>query len=319
MPKEPRASSATPSSRRAPSIGPAPRTASTTWTPEEDEVLMRERAHGSNWGPISAKHFPTKTPNACRKRHERLMERRRDEDWDEVKLENLATQYMEVRREMWGMLANRIGEKFAVVEQKCMEKGVKNLQHLARLAEKREKDDRSGQINTTFGDGSVPLATGFIPSSSSYPPSSSTRPPRDSLGSLPDDSGIELSNNDIDTSDEFSPPTTRSVRGASGSSIQSIQSSFPSSRRASTVFAHPPLPPGMQQQTPGQSPELVQRGKAGSIGSASAIWSSLPAQNAHMQPGPPQHDLAALHRGGSLPSIHSIISSRPGAPAFSHP
>ena len=118
MPKERRASSATPSSRRAPSIGPAPRTASTTWTSEEDEILMRERAHGSNWGPISAKHFPSKTPNACRKRHERLMERRRDEDWDELKLENLATQYMEVRREMWGMLANRIGEKFVIVEQK---------------------------------------------------------------------------------------------------------------------------------------------------------------------------------------------------------
>ena len=46
------------------------------------------------------------------------MERRRDEDWDDLKLENLATQYMEVRREMWGMLANRIGEKFAIVEQK---------------------------------------------------------------------------------------------------------------------------------------------------------------------------------------------------------
>ncbi|KAF2232912.1 hypothetical protein EV356DRAFT_233180 [Viridothelium virens] len=108
MPKEPRASSATPSSRRAPSIGPAPRTASTTWTAEEDEILMKERAHGSNWGPISAKHFPNKTPNACRKRHERLMERRRDEDWDELKLEHLATQYMDVRREMWGMLANRL-------------------------------------------------------------------------------------------------------------------------------------------------------------------------------------------------------------------
>jgi hypothetical protein len=118
MPKEPRASSATPSSRRAPSLGPAPRTASTTWTPEEDEILMRERAHGSNWGPISTKHFPNKTPNACRKRHERLMERRRDEDWDEEKLQNLAVHYMEVRRAMWGVLADRLGEKFNVVEQK---------------------------------------------------------------------------------------------------------------------------------------------------------------------------------------------------------
>ena len=79
---------------------------------------MRERAHGSNWGPIATKHFPNKTPNACRKRHERLMERKRDEDWDDVKLENLATQYMAVRREMWGILANRLGEKFAIVEQK---------------------------------------------------------------------------------------------------------------------------------------------------------------------------------------------------------
>lgn len=196
-----------------------------------------------------------------------------------------------------------------------MEKGVKNLQHLARLAEKRQKDNVPSQINTTLGSEPMPPSTGIIPSSSYFPSSSSICPPRNSLGSIPDDSGIELSTNDLDTSDEFSPGTTRSVRGASGSSIPS---SFSSSRRASTIFPHPSLPPSLQQQTPGPSPELVQRSKASSMGSMPAVWSSLPPHNSHMQPSPPQHDPMALHRG-SLPSIHSIISPRPGAPAFSHP
>ncbi|KAI9702689.1 MAG: hypothetical protein M1820_006073 [Bogoriella megaspora] len=310
MPKEPRASSATPSSRRAPSVGP--RTSSTTWTPEEDEILMRERAHGSNWGPISAKHFPTKTPNACRKRHERLMERRRDEDWDEIKLENLASQYMEVRREMWSMLANRVGEKFAIVEQKCMEKGFKNLQHLARLAEKRQRDSIPSQINTSLAVAPPPRSSNStIPSSSSYPPSSSTRPPRNSLGSLPDDSGIEMSTTDMDAADEMSPSTNRSNRHPSGSSMPS---SFPSSRRQSQAFQ--PFPPSLQQ-TPMQSPEMPQRTKAGSFGSAPVMWPTLPPSttNAPVM----HHDHSLLHRG-SLPSIHSMLGPRPapapGPPTF---
>jgi hypothetical protein len=58
------------------------------------------------------------TPNACRKRHERLMERMNAEQWDGVKLDVLAQAYMEVRREMWSLLAARVGEKWQLVETK---------------------------------------------------------------------------------------------------------------------------------------------------------------------------------------------------------
>jgi len=100
---------------------------------------MAVRAQGLNWAPIQQAHFPTKTPNACRKRHERLMERRSAEDWDSVKLEALAKEYMNIRKEMWSMLASRVGEKWQVVEGKCMEKGIKNLQSSARSALRRER------------------------------------------------------------------------------------------------------------------------------------------------------------------------------------
>lgn len=88
------------------------------WTPTEDERLMAARTSGLNWQPIATKYFPTKTANACRKRHERLMERKNAKDWDEKKSGLLAKEYMEVRKEMWSILADRLGEKWHIIEQK---------------------------------------------------------------------------------------------------------------------------------------------------------------------------------------------------------
>ena len=56
------------------------------------------------------------------------MEKRSAEDYDGVRLETLACAYVEVRKEMWGVLANRVGEKWGVVEQK-----VGSLLHSASL------------------------------------------------------------------------------------------------------------------------------------------------------------------------------------------
>jgi hypothetical protein len=91
---------------------------SSSWSAKEDETLIAARAQGLNWNQIAPKHFPSKSPNACRKRHERLMERQNAEQWDGVKLDVLAQAYMEVRRDMWGLLAARVNEKWQVVEQK---------------------------------------------------------------------------------------------------------------------------------------------------------------------------------------------------------
>lgn len=46
------------------------------------------------------------------------MERINAEQWDGVKLDVLAQAYMEVRREMWSLLAARVGEKWQLVETK---------------------------------------------------------------------------------------------------------------------------------------------------------------------------------------------------------
>jgi hypothetical protein len=134
-------------------------TRSSSWSAKDDETLIQARAQGLNWNQISPKHFPQKSPNACRKRHERLMERQNAEQWDGVKLDILAQAYMDVRRDMWSILAARVGEKWTLVEQKvigthlfvgqsdsytnpaqCMEKGLKNLTQASRSAQKKQND-----------------------------------------------------------------------------------------------------------------------------------------------------------------------------------
>ena len=98
------------------------RASSGAWTPQDDQQLLNARMQGLNWGQIQANYFPTKTPNACRKRHERLMERKGADDWDNQKLQRLAKEYMSMRKEIWAGLAARTGEKWNVVEQKVSPK-----------------------------------------------------------------------------------------------------------------------------------------------------------------------------------------------------
>ena len=81
---------------------------------------MKVRQQGLNWQPIASNFFPDKSANACRKRHERLMEKRSQaDDWDNAKMETLAKAYNDVREQMWRILADRIGgEKWQIVEAK---------------------------------------------------------------------------------------------------------------------------------------------------------------------------------------------------------
>lgn len=97
---------------------PQTRTPSTAWSKEDDENLLRARAQGLNWGQIQSKHFGSKTSNACRKRHERLIERRTADNWDKTNFEKLSMEYMHMRKEIWSPLAARVGQKWTVVESK---------------------------------------------------------------------------------------------------------------------------------------------------------------------------------------------------------
>jgi hypothetical protein len=46
------------------------------------------------------------------------MEIQNAEQWDGVKLSEIAQAYMEVRRDMWRLMAERVGEKWQLVEMK---------------------------------------------------------------------------------------------------------------------------------------------------------------------------------------------------------
>ncbi|RCI13496.1 hypothetical protein L249_5595 [Ophiocordyceps polyrhachis-furcata BCC 54312] len=130
------------------------RASSGAWSPQNDHQLVAARMQGLNWGQIKDAYFPSKTANACRKRHERLMERRGAEDWDHRKLQRLAKEYMSMRREIWSGLAARTGERWNVVEYKCMSNGLKNLQSAARAASRRDRLETSSHHVPGYDDDS---------------------------------------------------------------------------------------------------------------------------------------------------------------------
>lgn len=68
------------------------------------------------------------------------MEKRNAQDWDIQKLERLAVAYMAVRKEMWGLLAAQINERWPNVEAKVSR----------RI---REPDGNAKIMNTVHGKG----------------------------------------------------------------------------------------------------------------------------------------------------------------------
>ncbi|KAK8850969.1 myb family transcription factor [Apiospora arundinis] len=125
------------------------RASSGAWSPQDDKNLIAARQQGLNWNQIQVNYFPNKTSNACRKRHERLMERKGADDWDARKLERIAREYISMRKEIWQPLAQRVGEKWSVVEARCMNNGLKNIQNAARAGARRERvESGQGQVFT---------------------------------------------------------------------------------------------------------------------------------------------------------------------------
>ncbi|KAI1393065.1 uncharacterized protein F4822DRAFT_149591 [Hypoxylon trugodes] len=131
------------------------RPSSGAWALQDDQNLLAARQQGLNWAQIQSSYFPNKSPNACRKRHERLMERKGADDWDNRKLERLAKEYMSMRKEIWQPLAARTGEKWMVVEAKCMNNGLKNLQSAARSAARRERLESGHPIHGYDDDSGI--------------------------------------------------------------------------------------------------------------------------------------------------------------------
>ncbi|KAG6079811.1 hypothetical protein E4U15_003598 [Claviceps sp. LM218 group G6] len=115
------------------------RKSSGAWKLQDDNQLIKARMEGLNWNQIKDAYFPSKSANACRKRHERVVQRKSTGDWDTRKLQLLAKEYMRMRKQIWSGLAARTGERWNVVEAKCAANGLKNLQSAARAASRRDR------------------------------------------------------------------------------------------------------------------------------------------------------------------------------------
>ncbi|KAG5966523.1 hypothetical protein E4U56_001276 [Claviceps arundinis] len=115
------------------------RKSSGAWKLQDDNQLIKARMEGLNWNQIKDAYFPSKSANACRKRHERVVQRKGTGDWDTRKLQLLAKEYMRMRKQIWSGLAARTGERWNVVEAKCAANGLKNLQSAARAASRRDR------------------------------------------------------------------------------------------------------------------------------------------------------------------------------------
>ena len=112
----------------------ADRYASQSWPSDNDDLLMRARQQGMNWQPIATKYFPDKTANACRKRYERLMEKRNNtEDWEDAKMETLGKAYNDLREQMWKTIGDQVGEKWQTVEAKVPTLTVPSVSFQSRL------------------------------------------------------------------------------------------------------------------------------------------------------------------------------------------
>ncbi|KAH6838538.1 hypothetical protein B0I37DRAFT_240347 [Chaetomium sp. MPI-CAGE-AT-0009] len=145
-----------------------------TWTAEDDKTLIQARSGGQNWADLQRTHFPTKTANACRKRYERLVERRGIHDYSGRRLEMVASEYMTMRKDVWSGLADRVGMKWEVVEALCMGAGLRTIQSNARSYTNRaRRDNRISQKTReaqaeVLGTSSVGLPVPLLPVGSEF-------------------------------------------------------------------------------------------------------------------------------------------------------
>jgi hypothetical protein len=86
------------------------RKSSGAWSKADDKKLCDARRAGDNWNDIVQTCFRgLKSPNACRKRHERLKQKEHDRMLDDVRHDELVQGYMRQREAMWSLLACHLG------------------------------------------------------------------------------------------------------------------------------------------------------------------------------------------------------------------
>jgi len=95
----------------------------------DDAILWNKRAKGLTWAKICTDHFPSKSPNACRKRHERL---RINPPFDEFKsagFSEACRAYVESREQIWKTLCRKfdLGGDWNVIEKDIMNSGLQTI------------------------------------------------------------------------------------------------------------------------------------------------------------------------------------------------
>jgi hypothetical protein len=98
--------------------GPLPKPGqSGPWNNEEDSILLDAKSGGMSWEEIHRQHFPGKSANACRKRHERVLAKMRSTDWDDARIQRVTDAYHKHRNSIWAPLCRELGESLTDVEK----------------------------------------------------------------------------------------------------------------------------------------------------------------------------------------------------------
>ena len=90
---------------------PTSERSSTEWLPEDDNLLWDARENRKLDWPQTAELLLGKTPNACRRRYERLKPKRAPDERKGPRFEALAKVYVRHREEMWKKLAEELGDR----------------------------------------------------------------------------------------------------------------------------------------------------------------------------------------------------------------
>jgi hypothetical protein len=87
------------------------------WSNEEDTVLLDAKNRGKSWEEIHRQHFPGKSANACRKRHERVLAKMRNTDWDDARIQRVTDAYNRHRHLIWQPMCKELNESLTDVEK----------------------------------------------------------------------------------------------------------------------------------------------------------------------------------------------------------
>ncbi|KAJ9265332.1 hypothetical protein DTO195F2_1944 [Paecilomyces variotii] len=117
------------------------------WQDEEDNILLNARSRGHGWKQIQTEYFPSKSSNACRKRYERLIAKKRGSSWDEAKFEKLGILYKQLREQIWMPLADAMDESWEDVEKACFGRGLRSLKNARKIRSDSSIENRKANMH----------------------------------------------------------------------------------------------------------------------------------------------------------------------------